>query len=119
MHWSGVPSGIAELVLIMIDLNAPGSQRVFPWAVAGIRPKLHGLSPGRLPRGAVAGRNSFGENHYDICPPSGAPHSYGMFLYALRHSLSLRTGFDPNAVYEKIGGAGLTQGQSGFAYKRS
>lgn len=121
MHWSGVPKGTHELVLLVLDLTAStsASTRTFVWSVGGLKPTLHGIATGKLPPGAAVGRNNTSQNRYSVCPAKGGAHTFAIFFYALRHPLSLRTGFDPNAVYTKIGGAGLPQAQSGFAYERN
>jgi phosphatidylethanolamine-binding protein (PEBP) family uncharacterized protein len=120
LHWSAVPTGTAdELVLLVFDLRSPGSTRNFAWSVAGIKPYLTSISAGRVPEGAVVGKNESGQNRYSVCPAKGTSHPYLVTLFAVRQPLSLKTGFDPNSVYEKIGGAGLSQGQSGFSYKRT
>lgn len=118
LRWSGVPPATRELVLLTMDLSAPGSQRVFVWSIGRISPRTRNLIAGRVPPGAVMGRNSAGQR-YSVCPARGRPHGYGIFLFALKHPLGLRAGFDPNSVYEKLGSAGLPEGQSGFPYKRS
>jgi phosphatidylethanolamine-binding protein (PEBP) family uncharacterized protein len=105
-----------ELAVLVIDLNAPGSKQFYDWAVAGLKPTLHGLVPGILPPGAFAGRNGFGQSRYSICPPKDSVHSYAVILYALPHHVALGRGFDPNALYKQ--GPRLPQGQSGFAYER-
>jgi phosphatidylethanolamine-binding protein (PEBP) family uncharacterized protein len=117
MHWTSAPKGTAELVLLIIDLNHQ-SGRLFDWAVGRLSPSLHSIPAGRLPAGAVVGRNGDGQDSYWICPPKGAGNTYGVFLYAVPHRLGLVTGFDANAVYEKIGGIDLPQAQSGFVYQR-
>jgi phosphatidylethanolamine-binding protein (PEBP) family uncharacterized protein len=102
-----------------MDMSAPGSERIFDWAVAGLHPRLRTLAAGSLPRDAVVGRNSFGQTGYDVCPAKGQVDDYFIILYALPHRLSLKSGFDPNQVYEDIARAGFPEGQSGFAYKRT
>jgi Raf kinase inhibitor-like YbhB/YbcL family protein len=121
IKWSGVPKGTAELALVIIDVtasNGGGSKRFFDWAVAGLKPTLHGVSAGKLPPGAVAGRNSFGQVGYSVCPKKGRTDTYALLLYALEKPLSLESGFEGNALFEKVASAGLPEGQSGFAYKR-
>jgi phosphatidylethanolamine-binding protein (PEBP) family uncharacterized protein len=119
VRWTGVPPGTTELILIVMDLSAPGSKRLFDWAVAGLQPTLVGLPAGVRPlTGAVVGRNSFGRNGYSVCPPRGHVNDYIVLLFAVRHRLSLRSGFDPNAVYETAGDRHLGEAQSGFVYLR-
>jgi phosphatidylethanolamine-binding protein (PEBP) family uncharacterized protein len=120
MHWSGVPKGTAELIMLILDLEASssGPERSFAWAVAGLKPSVHRLSTGRLPAGAVVGRNAFGQNRYSVCPPKGSTQNYLIFFYALPRRLSPKTGFDADVLYVKLAHANLPEGQSGFAYQR-
>jgi phosphatidylethanolamine-binding protein (PEBP) family uncharacterized protein len=121
IKWSGVAAGTAELMLFIIDMTSSqtGHKRTFSWAVAGLRPTLEGLTAGALPTGAiVAGQDGTGQGGYSICPPRGQLHNYAVLLFALRHRLGLRPGFDPNAAYMKIARTKLPQAQSGFAYLR-
>jgi phosphatidylethanolamine-binding protein (PEBP) family uncharacterized protein len=117
LHWSGVPAGTAELVLLVID--ASGHGRGFVWSMAHINPRFHSIAAGKLPSAAILGRNEEGRARYRVCPPRGSAYSYAVFLYALRKSRSLHSGFDPNKLYEEIGGLSLPQGNSGFTYKRA
>jgi phosphatidylethanolamine-binding protein (PEBP) family uncharacterized protein len=121
IRWHGAPVSSAELVLLVMNLTeSSGNNRVFAWAVAGLKPTPDGvLAAAHLPTSAVLGRNGFGEDGYSVCPSKGNTDHYFVILYALPEKLSLRRGFDPNAVYEQIGGAHLPQGQSGFLYKRA
>jgi phosphatidylethanolamine-binding protein (PEBP) family uncharacterized protein len=104
-------------VLLVIDARAQG--RVFVWSMGHINPQLHSIAVGKLPNAAVLGRNGEGKAHYSVCPPRGSAHFYAVFLYALKKSRSLHSGFDPNKLYEEIGGLSLPQGNSGFTYKRA
>ena len=93
LRWTSVPSTTKELALLMIDLNAPGGTFTH-WVLAGIPPATRGMAAGRVPRGAVAGRNGFGKIGYGgPCPPAGKPHHYVIDLMALRKRLKLSPGF--------------------------
>jgi len=99
VRWSGVPSSVRELVLVMRDPDAPTANFVH-WAVAGIRPAVAGIGAGPLPPGAVQGRNSFGTLGYrGPCPPRGGrPHQYVLTLSALSSSSRLKTGFSADQL---------------------
>jgi hypothetical protein len=118
LRWNEIPSGTRELVLTIFDLNVRSKRRFFDWVVAGLKPTLRSLSAGALPPSAIVGRNGFGQNRYSVCPPRHTLHSYAVILYAVRNPLHVRRGFDANRYYNKLGGGGLSQGQTGFAYRR-
>jgi len=102
LRWQGLPSDTEELVLFAMALAPVEGKLFFGWAVAGIDPELEGLEAGRLPRGAVAGRNSFGQSGYSICPPQGQSETYFFALYALPERLSASPGFDPRALRKEV-----------------
>lgn len=110
LEWSGVPAGTAELVLFAINIEPVDEALFFDWAVAGLDPSLEGLESGRLPKGAVVGKNSFGHDGYSVCPAS-SPETVIFALYALPSALGPNTGFDPAALrkqaLEVSGNAGL------------
>jgi phosphatidylethanolamine-binding protein (PEBP) family uncharacterized protein len=64
-------------------------------------PELDAIEAGKLPKGAVAGRNSFGKNGYEICPESGG-ETYMFTLFALPEKLSPAQGFDPVALRKEV-----------------
>ena len=62
-------------------VNLPAQLRELPEAQPG---------SALLPSGGVQGINSFGTLGYrGPCPPTGPPHTYRFFLYAVDQSLSL------------------------------
>jgi Raf kinase inhibitor-like YbhB/YbcL family protein len=93
LRWSGVPTGTKKLRLLMRDPDAPGGNYI-PWSVGGIAPTAAGLVSGRLPKGAIAGDNSFGSIGYrGPCPPRGdKPHHYEITVSALSGSTVLASG---------------------------
>ncbi|MBX6390777.1 MAG: YbhB/YbcL family Raf kinase inhibitor-like protein [Frankia sp.] len=92
LTWSPPPLGTAELELVMEDPDAPRGTFVH-WVVTGIPPSTTSLEPGRLPAGAVEGRNSFGAIGYDgPQPPPGDAHHYVFHLIAAHHPLGLWSG---------------------------
>jgi phosphatidylethanolamine-binding protein (PEBP) family uncharacterized protein len=70
------------------------------WAVAGIDPAAGSIPEGRLPAGAVVGRNSAGKIGYSVCPPRRALVSMG--VYALPRTLALKRGFDPETLKPQL-----------------
>lgn len=94
LRWRNLPAGSVELLLLAIDLDG-GRTGALQWAVAGLPPGVPGIATGRLPPGAVVGRNSAGEAHWGgICGVSGRLHHVAFLLYALSRRLGLRRGFD-------------------------
>jgi phosphatidylethanolamine-binding protein (PEBP) family uncharacterized protein len=94
LRWGGIPANTAELALYIIRLEPVHKHLVFAWAVAGINPKLHGLSGNKLPAGAVVGLNSNGNANYEVCLPKSAKEGYVTVLLALPRSEHPKPGFD-------------------------
>lgn len=118
LAWQGVPSGTAEMVLFAMSLRPVEGQLSHSWTVAGIDPDLTGMPSGRLPKGAVMGRNSFGKVGYTVCPPKGSSETYIFTLYALPERLSARSGFDPNALRREVGQLSSNGGIMAVGYRR-
>jgi phosphatidylethanolamine-binding protein (PEBP) family uncharacterized protein len=97
LRWQGVPPGTAELALFTMNVQPVNEKLFFDWAVAGLSPELVEIEAGKLPKGAVVGRNSFGKNGYGICPEGGG-ETYMFVLFALPKKLSPSQGFDPLAL---------------------
>lgn len=98
LEWAGVPEGTAELILTLLDPQAP--EGVFThWTVYGIPPEAAGFIEGTPPEGASEGQNDFGETEYGgPCPPEGESHLYVFTLGALGEPSGLEPGADPSAV---------------------
>lgn len=115
--WSGVPAGTAELVLFAMNLVPIGEELFFDWAVAGLNPSLEGLEEGRLPKGALTGRNGFGKAGYSLCPP-GAGETYIFALYALPQPSGAKQGFDPKALRKEVLASSGNVGLMAVSYER-
>jgi len=120
LRWGNVPVGTVELILEIfeIDPGSTSSESFFDWAVAGVKPMLHGIVAGGVPRGAVVGRNGFGQAGYSICPPKGSLQRYGIVVYALPSRLGATPGFDPGALRTRAERTAKFEGLLGFYYKR-
>ncbi|HEX7293413.1 MAG TPA: hypothetical protein VF259_02605, partial [Solirubrobacterales bacterium] len=81
-------------------------------------PNLTGMQEGRLPKGAVMGRNSSGKVGYTVCPPKGSSETYIFTLYALPERLAARSGFDPNALRRQVGELSSNGGIMAAGYRR-
>jgi hypothetical protein len=120
LRWGTVPRGTVELALFVLDLKSePTVKPVVNWAVAGLHPTLKGISAGKLPPGAIVGRNSLGQNRYTICP--ARRHSlqhYAVALLALPHWVSATPGFNASAFFKKVLHTAEYSGLAGFTYQR-
>lgn len=86
---SEIPHGTVELVLIVDDPDAPTNEPWLHWIVWHIDPNTREIETGKLPSGAVEGKNSGGQAGYQgPCPPDGT-HRYRFTLYALDMTLTL------------------------------
>jgi phosphatidylethanolamine-binding protein (PEBP) family uncharacterized protein len=94
LSWGAVPADTAELSVFLLQLaSSEKGKTEIVWAVTGIDPKLHELAAGKLPAGAVVGRNSAGHEKYSVCPPKGQSERYLFVLYALPKHLGAKRGF--------------------------
>lgn len=91
LHWTGVPTGVRSLALIVDDPDAPGGLWVH-WVVYNLPADINGLSAGAsgtLPPEAEEGSNSWNQLGYGgPCPPRGT-HHYRFTLFALDTRLNL------------------------------
>jgi phosphatidylethanolamine-binding protein (PEBP) family uncharacterized protein len=116
LRWRNVPVGSAELLLLAIDLDG-GRTGAVQWAVASLPPRAPGIAAGRLPPGAVVGRNSAGQARWGgICGAGGRLHHVAFLLYALDRRLGLRAGFDPASVRNGLKDATLERGLTVATY---
>jgi phosphatidylethanolamine-binding protein (PEBP) family uncharacterized protein len=118
IKWSQIPANTVELDLFIFNSKPIKGGLFADWAVAGLKPTLRGIQPGRLPSGAVVGRNSFGQTRYSVCPPKGTNGEYIVLLSALPHKVPASTGFDPNLQAEKAVATAEFEGRTAFSYKR-
>jgi phosphatidylethanolamine-binding protein (PEBP) family uncharacterized protein len=121
LKWRGVPAGTVELVMIISAFNrtGPGGGELISWAVAGLKPSQKGISAGKLPPGAIVGRNSFGKNGYTLCPKKGEGLVHYLWVvYGLKHPLSVQPGFDANTISKTASHIAEYSGLTGFSYTR-
>jgi Raf kinase inhibitor-like YbhB/YbcL family protein len=111
LAWSGVPSGTAELTLLVEDPDAsPGG--FVHWVVYGIPPDTQGLAEGSPPGAAKQGANGRSQHQWQApCPPMGsAPHHYRFTLTAVSKSLGLAPGATAAQVKAAMAGSIIGQG---------
>jgi Raf kinase inhibitor-like YbhB/YbcL family protein len=111
LRFAGVPSGAAELALVVVDPDAGGFVH---WTAYALAPGTRSLSGTGLPAGAREGENSTGSTGWTPpCPPSGT-HRYEFRLYWLKAKSGLGAGAKPDAVVAAVrksaGGSGLLVG---------
>jgi len=117
LSWQGVPQGSAELVIFAMNIQPVEGKLFFDWAVAGLSPELEEIEAGKLPKGAIVGRNSFGRAGYEVCPEGGG-ETYMFTVFALPKKLSPAQGFDPSALRREVLGASGNVGLLALSYAR-
>jgi hypothetical protein len=117
LSWQGVPQGTAELVVLAMNLQPVEGKLFFDWAVAGLSPDLTEIAAGKLPKGAVVGRNGFGKVGYEVCPPGGG-ETYMFTVFALPKKLSPARGFDPSVLRREVLEASGNVGLLALSYTR-
>lgn len=121
LRWVNTPKGTAEFVLLIVGQSehGPSGKEAIVWVATGLRPTLKGIAAGKLPAGAIVGRNSRGRTHYSICPPKGSGvRHYTVIVGALKHHLSLHRGFSINDFNQATGGTVENGALTWFTYKR-
>lgn len=119
LAWSDVPDGAVEMILLFEDIDGPGGPQVL-WAVYGLDPALGGVEEGKIPPGAVGGKNDYGRNDWEgPCPPAGRPHRYAFTLLAISEPSGLAEGASPrNDLPRALSGKVLAQAQLSGRYGR-
>jgi phosphatidylethanolamine-binding protein (PEBP) family uncharacterized protein len=120
-RWGPVPPSAAELALFLFKVNrsAPasnGGNRVevsVEWAVAGLSPRIHAISAGKLPHGAIAA-----SKRYSICPAKGSPETYIFQLNAISHRLAVGPHFDAARLFQEAESSTVASGTFASSYKR-
>lgn len=89
-----LPSGIASCALVFHDIDVALDRRTedgLHWIVWNIPATAEGIPEGRVPDGAVVGRNVENKNAYlgPGAPAGGRYHHYVFELYALSERLEL------------------------------
>lgn len=109
LSWNPVPAGTQELLLVMLSLKpvakVSGKIRVSAtpqWAAAGLSPSVRRIASGRLPRGAILGRNADGSSRYPVCPARGQQGLYAIMVFASPRKLSPRSGFSDDAMWADL-----------------
>src|SRR6266536_83279 len=119
LHWSDVPEGTAELLLLCEDPDAP-SGTFLHWLVAGIDPTATGVGEGQTPPGGREWTNGFGETGWGgPQPPVGDDaHRYFFRLYALDRPAQLPAGPTAEDVHRAVDELALASGTTVGTYQR-
>jgi phosphatidylethanolamine-binding protein (PEBP) family uncharacterized protein len=85
LTWGPIPSGVDELALFAVGVRSVGGKTLssIEWAMAGMKPGLHGLRAGEIPGGAFLLTDSDGAKRYSICPGRGQAERFVFALLAL------------------------------------
>lgn len=115
--FAGIPSETKSLALILEDPDAP-EETWNHWLVWNIPPTTDILESSALPKGAVQGTGSGGEQKYEgPCPPEGT-HRYIFTLYALDAALDLEEGADKSELFAAMQRHIITQTELVGLYTR-
>jgi Raf kinase inhibitor-like YbhB/YbcL family protein len=116
LQWASAQA--KEWALEMLDPDAPGGTFVH-WVVYDIPASANEVGA-QLPAGAVAGRNSRGQNGYTPpCPPLGSVHHYHFLVSALDTALGLAAGASRTELEAKMQGHVIGQGELVATYQRA
>jgi phosphatidylethanolamine-binding protein (PEBP) family uncharacterized protein len=98
-----VDSAKAKELVILVRSFVTLRKSWYNWAVAGISPSVQQISAGTVPAGAIVGRNTFGQDGYNLCLVKGAPRMLVTIdVLALPHTANLKPGFDPAAMLDQV-----------------
>jgi Raf kinase inhibitor-like YbhB/YbcL family protein len=122
LHFSGVPAGTRELVLLCEDPDAPTPQPFVHWLVYNLPPEVDHIGENApLPARAREGVNSTGGRHYfGPAPPAGhGAHHYHFQLFALDTTLNLGGQVDRDRIIAAMHDHVLGFGETVGTYQRS
>jgi Raf kinase inhibitor-like YbhB/YbcL family protein len=118
LGWSGVPTGTAEVALVVDDPDAPRGTYVH-WIVVGLDPTSTKLAEATVPPGVRQARNSAGKAAYTgPCPPDGPAHHYRFTIYALQRPPDVGDAASPQATIQAIETAARARGRLVGTYGR-
>jgi hypothetical protein len=118
LTWGTVPPDTVEIDLFVAQVAPVNNKLVAAYGLAGLRPNLRHLASGQIPRGAIVGRNQFGQRRWSICPHKGAGIEYVVLLDPLPKRIPVKQGFDVSALISKAVETAPREGRTAFTYKR-
>jgi hypothetical protein len=110
VSWGTVPAGVEELAVFAVGTRRLSNGRAevnVEWAMAGLKPGLHGLRAGEIPHGAFLVANSKGEKRYSICPARGQTERYSFALLALPRYARAARGFPGPDLLQNLTGTNV------------
>ena len=113
LSFSGVPEDAESLVVVVDDPDAmkPAGKIWDHWVVWNIEPDVGQIEEGKVPPGAVEGRNDFGERGYGGPNPPDGIHKYRFKVYALDKRLDISESSTKKDVEEAMKGHVLDDDQ--------
>ncbi len=120
LNWSGAPAGTKELALLCEDPDAPRPTPWVHWVLYKIPAGTSSLAEDSVPKGAVEGKNDYGELGWGgPFPPKGdQPHRYQFTVYALDQAVRLAPGATKGDMLKALQGHILAQGVLEALYQR-
>ena len=118
LEWGSRPTGTQELVIEVLDPDAPGGTFTH-WLAYGIPAEASSLGPS-LPARVVEGTNDFGRRGYGgPCPSRGSAHHYHFIVLALDTRLGLPAGVKRSELESRVKGHVIGRGELVAAYRRA
>jgi Raf kinase inhibitor-like YbhB/YbcL family protein len=108
LSWRDAPPGTITFALVVDDPDAPAGTWVH-WVLFDVPASESAIREGASPRGARAGKNSWGRSGYGgPCPPSGT-HRYFFKLYAVDRALGVAPGITAAELVRALQGHVLAE----------
>lgn len=118
LDWTQPPEGTMELVLVVEDPDAVGTEPTCHWLVWGLAPQKGQLLEGELP--PCVGKNAQKNSEWQLPrPPEGETHAYIFQLIALDTSLDLSPGSSRKALFAAMEGHVIGMSLLTATYERS
>ncbi|HEX5852602.1 MAG TPA: hypothetical protein VFY36_05875 [Solirubrobacteraceae bacterium] len=116
LKWGSLPAKTADLALVVFFVSsAGGTPQLAPQAaLTGLKPKLHALKAGVLPKGSVVASDS-----RVMCPEKGVNATYFVRLYALKSRIKVPRGANVTAAVNAISGSAVAVGSLEVHYRRA
>jgi len=107
LRWETPPVETQSVAIVVDDPDAPRGTFTH-WVVTGIPPSVTSID-GKLPAGAIAGENDYGDTRWHGPKPPSGCHRYCFKVYAL--DMPLAKDLDREQLLAAIGGHVLAQGE--------
>jgi Raf kinase inhibitor-like YbhB/YbcL family protein len=107
---AGTPADARSLAIVVDDPDAPVGLFTH-WLVWNIDPKTTAVAEGAVPKGALQGKNDFGDLGYGGPQPPSGTHRYFFKIFALDKMLELKPGAKRKEFDAAIKGHVMAQGQ--------